>query len=313
MPRPIMPVHPAAKPDQPYATRNSALLERCRTKGDHRARNQLVELNLPLVKQVADRVGRTTTLPFEDLVQLGCLGLIRAIERFDPSCGEALSSYAVPYIRGAMQHHLRDHHLPLRCSRLLRELYRRGQTLQQQRLHQHLPALAEEELAARLGCRLERWRDACALHWALRICSLDAPAPQDDPLGQPLMERLVARDTSHPCRPDSPAVSLCCEAESQHWLRQRFRRLDPSHRELLEGRVLGRASWRELGDRLGLKARAAQKRCEALLAQLRLEIGAELSELFGPTALLEGNGLQVSPATGPGPSPALRRSGSEAR
>ena len=286
-----MPPQPADRPDQIYATLNAALLERYRARGDHRARNRLVELNLPLVKQVADRVSRTTILPFEDLVQLGSLGLIRAIERFDPGSGKTLSSYAVPHIRGAMQHHLRDHHLPLRCSRLLRELYRRGQTLQQQRLHRQLPALAEEELAARLGCRLERWRDACALHWALRICSLDAPAAQGDQLGQPLVEWLVARDTPHPYRPDSPAVSVCCEAESQHWLRQRFRRLDPTHRELLEGRVLGNASWRELGDRLGLKARAAQKRCEALLAQLRQEIGVELSELVGPSALLEEDGL----------------------
>jgi RNA polymerase sigma-B factor len=298
--------------DQPFAALNATLLERYRTTGDHRARNRLVELNLPLVKQLADRLSRTTTLPFEDLLQLGCLGLIRAIERFDPSCGEALSSYAVPYIRGAMQHHLRDQHPPLRCSRLLRDLYRRGQTLQLQRLHQQLPALAEQDLAEQLGCRLERWRDACSLHWALRICSLDAPAPRRDGLVLPLGELIEARDTPHPCRPDSPVLSACCEAEPQHWLRQRLGRLDPSHRELLEGRVLGGASWRELGERLGLKARAAQKCCEALLAQLRQELGVELADLFEPTALLEGQAFPLRPATGPGPSPGLPRSGSEA-
>ena len=283
---------------RPYTALNAALLKRYRSNADHHARNRLVEVNLPLVKQVADRLSRTTTLPFEDLVQLGCLGLIRAIERFDPGQGEALSSYAVPYIRGAMQHHLRDHHLPLRCSRQLRELHHRGQTLQQQRLHQQLPPLTEAELAGWLGCRVERWRDACALHWALRICSLDAPAPHGEGPDLPLAALLEARDTPHPCRPDSPAVSVCCEAEPQHWLRQRFSRLDPQHRELLEGRVLGGASWRELGERLGMRARAAQKRCEALLAELRQELTAELA---------------LSSARAPGRSPALRPARSAAR
>ena len=300
--------------DQAFAALNARLLDRYRTSRDHRDRNRLVELNLPLVRQQADRQSRTTSLPFDDLVQLGCLGLIRAIERFEPSQAQALSSYAVPYIRGAMQHHLRDQHQPLHCSRQLRELHCRGQRLQQQRLHQQLPALGEHDLAAALGCRVERWREACALHLALRIRSLDAPAATaGDDSERPLLAQLEARQSPHPCRPDSLAESPCCDAEPQHWLRQRLGRLDPAQRQLLEGRVLEGASWRELGELVGLKARAAQKGCETLLAQLRQEIGADLGELFGPQLLLKGSGLQLSPAAGPGRAPAGRRSGSAAR
>ncbi|PZU99156.1 MAG: hypothetical protein DCF24_09670 [Cyanobium sp.] len=295
--------------DQPFASLNASLLARYRASADPRDRNRIVELNLPLVRQVAERQSRTTSLPFEDLVQLGCLGLIRAIERFDPHQAQALSSYAVPYIRGAMQHHLRDHHQPLRCSRQLRELHCRGQRLQQQS-----PALSEAELAAALGCRVDRWREACALHRALRIRSLDAPAAAADGDGGslPLLAQIEASQPPHPCRPDSSVESPCCDAEPQDWLRRRLGRLDPAHRRLLEGRVLEGASWRELGELVGLRARAAQKRCETLLVQLRQEIGVELGELFTPPLRLEAGALQLRAAAGPGRSPAARRSGSAA-
>ncbi|APD47509.1 sigma-70 family RNA polymerase sigma factor [Synechococcus sp. CS-602] len=282
-------------PETTYASLNPTLLGRYHRSADQHERNRLVELNLPLVRKVADRQSRSTNLPFDDLLQLGCLGLIKAIESFDPGKGVALSSYAVPYIRGAMQHHLRDQHPPLRCSRLLRELHRRGQTLQQQCLHQQLPALDGKALAAALGCQPERWQEACALHWALQLRSLDAPVGHGEESSLALVDLLEAPQTPHPCRPDSPAESPCCEPEPQDWLRLRLGRLDPDLRQLLEGRVLAGASWRELGEALGLKARVAQKRFETLVAQLRLELGAELGELFSPQDELQSAAARIVP------------------
>ncbi|MCT0247465.1 sigma factor [Synechococcus sp. CS-205] len=92
---------PQPHQDQDLHSRNADLLQRFHSSADHRLRNRLVELNLPLVRQVAGRVSASTRLPLEDLVQLGCLGLIRAIEAFDPSRPTALSSFAVPYVHGS--------------------------------------------------------------------------------------------------------------------------------------------------------------------------------------------------------------------
>ncbi|HEY9861867.1 MAG TPA: sigma-70 family RNA polymerase sigma factor, partial [Candidatus Obscuribacterales bacterium] len=71
-------------------------------------RNQLVRLNAGLVRKIAHQVSHQCAEPYEDLEQIGHLGLIRAIERFNPSQGCAFSSFAVPYIRGEMLHFLRD-------------------------------------------------------------------------------------------------------------------------------------------------------------------------------------------------------------
>ena len=71
-------------------------------------RNAVVAANLPLVWKVARRESERSGHSFEDLVQEGVSGLIKAVECFDPSLGNTLSTAAVPWIRGAMRHYLRD-------------------------------------------------------------------------------------------------------------------------------------------------------------------------------------------------------------
>ncbi|MDJ0705531.1 MAG: sigma-70 family RNA polymerase sigma factor, partial [Leptolyngbyaceae cyanobacterium MO_188.B28] len=71
-------------------------------------RNHLVQLNIGLVRREAHHWLNHSNESYEDLMQVGSLGLIRAIERFDMSKGYAFSSFAIPYIRGEIQHYLRD-------------------------------------------------------------------------------------------------------------------------------------------------------------------------------------------------------------
>ena len=84
-----------------------------------RLRNKLVKLHSGLVRKMAHKFSHQCNEPYEDLEQIGYFGLIRAIERFDPTQGYAFSSFAVPYIRGEMLHFLRDRStllkIPRRC------------------------------------------------------------------------------------------------------------------------------------------------------------------------------------------------------
>ena len=77
-------------------------------KASIRLRNQLVLQHQALARDIAHRMKDECPEPYEDLEQLASLGLIRAIEKFDPDRGVAFSSFAVPYIRGEIQHFLRD-------------------------------------------------------------------------------------------------------------------------------------------------------------------------------------------------------------
>jgi RNA polymerase sigma-B factor len=71
------------------------------------ARRSEIERHVPLVRAVARRYARGVE-PYDDLVQAGCLGLIAAVDRWDPARGPSFEAYAVPTIHGAIRHHLRD-------------------------------------------------------------------------------------------------------------------------------------------------------------------------------------------------------------
>ena len=83
------------------------LLRAYRFRGDTDARDRLVELNMPLVRALARRYANRGE-PIEDLVQVGAIGLLHAIERFDLDRRGDLAPYAVPTILGEITHHLRD-------------------------------------------------------------------------------------------------------------------------------------------------------------------------------------------------------------
>jgi RNA polymerase sigma-B factor len=85
--------------------------------GDSRAREQLIERHLPLVRALARRfAGRGEQI--EDLVQVGSIGLINAVDRFDPARGDDLVAYAVPTIVGEIRRYLRDRASPVRLPRV---------------------------------------------------------------------------------------------------------------------------------------------------------------------------------------------------
>jgi RNA polymerase sigma factor (sigma-70 family) len=73
-----------------------------------RVRNQIVELNIGLAQRAAHRLSQDGQETLEDLIQVGAIGLCKAVERFDPSKGNAFSSYAMPFIRGEISHWRRD-------------------------------------------------------------------------------------------------------------------------------------------------------------------------------------------------------------
>jgi RNA polymerase sigma-B factor len=118
--------------------------------GDRRARQLLIERYLPLARSLARRY-RSTREPMDDLIQVASLGLVKAVDRWDPDRGLAFSSFAVPTIRGELCRYFRDSTWVVRPPRELLEL-----SLCVERLRERLGATRSSEptaveLAERLG------------------------------------------------------------------------------------------------------------------------------------------------------------------
>lgn len=110
--------------DDAYKENQPLLIEFFHTKNIE-IRNQIVEKNIGLVRAIAHSVVPYCAIPFEDLVQVGSCGLIKAVDKFDPNRKRKLSSFATPFIKGAILQYIRDKEKLIRIPRKLYETYQK--------------------------------------------------------------------------------------------------------------------------------------------------------------------------------------------
>jgi RNA polymerase sigma-B factor len=155
------------------------LLRRYHDDGDVEAREQLIEQHLPLVRSLARRYANRGE-QLEDLVQVGSIGLIKAIDRFDVERGVELTTYATPNIIGEIKRHFRDKGWSVRVPRGLQELnVRLSQILEQLTVElERSPTIPE--LAESAGVSEEEVLEALESGQAYTAVSLSAPSGQGE-------------------------------------------------------------------------------------------------------------------------------------
>jgi len=168
-------------------------MDRYHRQGELSARDELVERFLPLARQLARRYQRGNE-PLDDLVQVASIGLVKAVDRYDPSRGTAFSSYAVPTILGELKRYFRDAgwavHVPRgmqervinvnnSISKLSRELGR---------------SPTAQEIAADTGEEIENVLEAMEAAIAYDAVSLDTPRTSDEENGDTYADTVGALD-----------------------------------------------------------------------------------------------------------------------
>jgi RNA polymerase sigma-B factor len=155
------------------------LLRRYHEDGDVEAREQLIEQHLPLVRSLARRYANRGE-QLEDLVQVGSIGLIKAIDRFDAERGVELTTYATPNIIGEIKRHFRDKGWSVRVPRGLQELnVRLSQILERLTVElERSPTIPE--LAEAAGVTEEEVLEALESGQAYTAVSLSAPFGQGE-------------------------------------------------------------------------------------------------------------------------------------
>jgi RNA polymerase sigma-B factor len=159
----------------------SQLFLRWQKQGDHVAREALVRRFMPLARSLARRYDRSSE-PFEDLLQVASLGLLKALDRFDPGRGRPFPAFAVPTILGEMRRYFRDSGWSVHVPRGTQERALKVRDAQERLANERGHAPTVNQLAEYLELDTEEVIDALQAIEAYEALSLDAPRPggEDD-------------------------------------------------------------------------------------------------------------------------------------
>lgn len=221
-------------------------------------RNRLVEQNLGLVRKVAHQVGSRCSEPFDDLVQVGTIGLIRAIERFELQRGYSFSSFAVPYIRGEMQHYLRDKSSSVRTPRRFAEMSRKGRLVIQQYANENGSLPNDDYVANTLGISPEEWREVKLAERNKSLLSLDGSLGHGEDENLSLGALL----------PDRRYQSFRLAEEERLHIEQALAKLEDTTRAILECVFFQDLTQTEVARRLGLSPMTVSRRTKKGLRQM---------------------------------------------
>jgi RNA polymerase sigma-B factor len=254
------------------ATDDVVLLKRYHQSGDVSAREELIERYMPLVRSLARRYSYRGE-QLEDLVQIGAIGLIKAIDRFDVNRGVELTTYATPNIIGEIKRHFRDKGWSVRVPRGLQEL-----NVQLSRLVETLTVQLSRsptipELAEAAGVEEEEVLEALESGRAYSSVSLSAAGGggDDDDELDPL-ESLGEEEHEYQV------------SEDRVVLEPGFRVLDDRERMILHLRFFKGLTQSQIAQQIGISQMHVSRLIRRSLEKIRAEIAADEAEQPGRVA-----------------------------
>jgi len=235
------------------------LLREYQRLGSAETRNKIVGLNFGLVRKEAHHWVNQCSESYEDLLQVGSIGLIRAIERFDTTKGSAFSSFAIPYIRGEIQHYLRDRGCSVRIPRRWLALRQQSVEITQNLRVKLNRQPTDSEIAAALEISPTEWQEIKLAHQNREPLSLDTIVGDADE-GTTSLGELV---------PDPKYRSFQLAQEDQIRLQQALSHLEKRTRDVLEFVFLHDLTQKEVAERLDISVVTVSRRVKKGLDSLK--------------------------------------------
>lgn len=226
--------------------------------GDHTLRDALVAEHLPLARRLAHRF-TNRGIPFEDLFQVASVGLVQAVDRFDPYQGTAFTTFATPTILGEIKRHFRDRAWDVRVPRRLQELHVELNGIistLSQRLGRS-PTISEMAIAARAS--EEEVIEAIEAGRAYHSASLEAPS--DSGMSSQIEQALIVEDTG------------LINSDNRLDVEALLDELPGREALILRLRYWGRMSQSDIADRLGI----SQMHVSRLIAHSHEKIVASMN------------------------------------
>jgi RNA polymerase sigma-B factor len=250
-------------PEEERAQAGSSALEEYQSSRRPELLDHIVQENDGLLHHVLKRFAGAGE-PYDDLYQVARLGLVKAVQRFDPYRGTAFSTYAVAIVDGEVRHYLRDC-LLVREPRWARALYARIQRRQDAfyRDRGHFPTIAE--LAAAVNVQEEGVLEVLRYYGALSLHSLDEPFGDstDSELDRTLVRSLRRESFSLPI-------------EDHIVVQQALKKLSDLHRKIIYSLFFRDLTQQEVAEEMGLSQKTVSRERTKALSRLKTLMGTRI-------------------------------------
>lgn len=232
--------------------------------------DELVRQYLPLVKQVSSKYSRLGTATLEDLIQIGCIGLLKAIRYYDDNREHKASfrSFAIVYIKGEIRHFLRDHGSLVQVPRKLSDLGTKISQTEEALTKELERVPTPEEIAFRLGASAADIREA-QISWDIcnRYECLEAPDDDDGHGDSRALSEMVADHRS------SEQVSTWEERQA---LREAVTSLGEKARQIVEFVYFYDLTQKQTANLLGLSEMGVSRTLKSAVSKLREILSTEI-------------------------------------
>ena len=218
--------------------RTRELFSLYKDKGDEAARDELIMSHLNLVRFLASKF-KNRGEPLDDLIQVGTIGLIKAIDRFDPSRGLEFTTYATPTILGEVKRHFRDKGWSIRVPRRLQELSAKVNQATDELTKELQRSPSTEEVAAKLGVSVDEVLEAMESSGAYSSVPLEAGS-SDEEDGPAIIDHYASVDENLAASDDRMVIE------------DTIRDFSPREREVIRMRFVEGLTQVEIARRLGV-------------------------------------------------------------
>lgn len=237
------------------------LILRWQRDGDSKARERLVELYSPLARSLARRYARSS-VPQEDLTQIAYMGLVKAIDRFDPSRGGTLQAFAVPTILGELRRYFRDSGWGAHVPRGAKEMALKVREARDRLTNQTGRAPTANQLAEFMEVDLEEVIEGLQALRAYETAPLEAPSSEGEEETGGVVAVLGSEDDGYK------------QAEDRVLLQSAIRDLDARRRSILQMRFHEELTQSQIAERIGCSQMQVSRVLSATLGELREKIAA---------------------------------------
>ena len=242
--------------------RTRELFRRYKGKGDASARDQLIMNHLNLVRFLASKF-KNRGEPVEDLVQVGTIGLIKAIDRFDPERGLEFTTYATPTIMGEIKRHFRDKGWSVRVPRRLQELSSKVNQATDELTNQLQHSPSVEEIAEHLGASVDEVLDAMESSSAYSSVPLEGGGSSDDEEAPSVIDHYATEDAD------------LAASDDRIVLEQAIADFSPREQDVIRMRFVDGLTQVEIAERLGISQVQVSRLLRRTLRRLQDKIDPE--------------------------------------